>query len=101
MTVSQTHRASIHWSRDQQRLGLPTTTLMTDPAWLAAETPRENEGWSLVCEFERPPAEQGSPSQALVHYLVPAAPHSQLVLGARLQLFERATGQTAEVEILS
>jgi hypothetical protein len=33
----------------------------------------EGEGWSLVCNFERPPSAQGDPSIAHVRYLMPNA----------------------------
>ena len=81
-------------------VGLPDLLTTTDPAWLANETPRQDEGWSLVCEFDRPPAEQGNPSLARVHYLFPHAPHSKHIAGTTLQLFEQATSKLAILEIL-
>ena len=99
MTDPNAREASIRWSSEQERRGLPTFLRTTDPSWHVDEAPKENEGWSLVCEFDRPPAAQGNPSIARVHFLMPSALH-RLVPGLRLRLFERGTGQFANVEIL-
>jgi hypothetical protein len=92
-------RARIHWSAEQERLGLPNLFQTTDPTWLADEVAATREGWSLICEFDRSPAAQGNPSLATVRYLMPNAPH-RLEPGLRLQMFERATQGFALVEIL-
>jgi hypothetical protein len=94
------HPARITWSEAQARVGLPKLTETIDPAWIEGTMPRQDEGWSLICRFERRPDEQGNPSDAFVRFLVADAPESALHQGARLQLFERGTGQYAEVEIL-
>jgi hypothetical protein len=94
------HQARIHWSEEQVRRGLPSVSRTTDPSWFVEAGPGSEQGWSLVCEFEAPPAHQGNPSRARVVFLVEDAPHSRLSPGSRLQLFERGTGQRAEVEIL-
>lgn len=94
------HRATIRWSRAHEHSGLPTFRRTTDPAWFAEQIPRVDDGWSLTCEFEQPPAAQGNPSAAHVHFMVEKAPHELLIAGARLKLFERATGDYAEVTIL-
>ena len=99
MTDLATHRASVRWSAEQQRRGLPAFVHTTDPCWRIDELPKQDEGWSLMCNFERPPVDQGNPSIAHVRYLMPNAPH-RLVAGLRLRLFERGTGDYAEVEIL-
>jgi hypothetical protein len=99
MTDQKAHRASIRWSPEQQRLGLPQFTRTADPAWHVNDTPKRDEGWTLLCDFERSPALQGNPSTAQVRYLMPNAPHP-LGPGVRLRLFERATSQFADVEIL-
>jgi hypothetical protein len=93
------HHARITWSSQHVAAGLPDTTETVDPAWLGARTP-EAEGWSLVCRFDSSPRAQGNPTTAVVRFLVPAAPHAALQPGTRLQLFERGTGQYADVEIL-
>src|SRR5688572_26529641 len=95
------HPARITWSAEQVRLGLLAGLRTTDPAWVAEVVPRHADAWSLVCEFEVPPREQGNPSSARVRFLFPDAPHDYLRPGARLQLFEPATGQVAQVEILA
>ena len=99
MTDQIAHRASIRWSPEQQQRGLPVYTQTADPAWHVDETPKLDEGWTLLCDFEHPPALQGNPSIARVRYLMPTAPH-RLERGLHLKLFERGTGQFAEVEIL-
>jgi len=91
------HRALIHWSAAQVRRGLPNVTELIDPAWLEGQL---DEAWSLVCRFASPPDQQGSPSSALIHFIMQAAPHHALRPGATLQLFERGTSQKARVEIL-
>lgn len=93
--MSHEHHALIEWSAEQTSRGLPTVLKTTDPAWFA---PGE-EAWSVVCEFAIPPSEQGNPSSAKVRFLMPEAPHSQLVVGATLHLFERATCKTALLTI--
>jgi hypothetical protein len=99
-TAPRRHRASIHWSAEYQRKGLPSALRTIDPAWFIDEVPRHDEGWSLVCEFDKAPAEQGNPSLAYVHYLFETAPAARLIAGATLQLFERGTGKLAKVEII-
>ena len=97
--MERVHAARIYWSAEQRRRGLPTASRMVDPAWFA-EDDGCGEGWSLVCEFDAAPCEQGDPSAARVRFLVAEAPHTRLRPRVRLRLFERATGQHAAVEIL-
>jgi hypothetical protein len=92
------HVARITWSEAQVQRGLPAVAEMIDPAWFADDRSGA-EGWSLICRFAVPAAAQGSPSEALVRFLVPEAPHGRLTSGARLRLFERATGEYADVVI--
>ena len=94
-----TRRAHISWSAEQRRIGLPVTTESVDPAWLTGGGDRTADGWSLVCRFDVSPREQGSPSVASVHFLMPDAPHERLVPGAVLELFERDTGARAVVSV--
>jgi len=94
------HRANITWSQALAERGLPTAREMRDPAWVDPDTPKADEGWSLICRFEAPPREQGNPSSAVVRFLADDAPHDRLRAGATLRLYERATGQYASVAIL-
>jgi len=94
--MSNEHLARIFWSDEQVRRGLPAFTRTTDPAWFDGP----DEGWRLICRFHASPREQGSPSVAQVAFLGVGAPHSRLVRGARLNLFERSTRQVATVEIV-
>ncbi len=98
--MGREHRARINWSPEQARLGLPITDRIVDPAWLPGAVPKTDEGWSLICQFDSPPSEQGNPSTARVHFLVDEAPHDRLQPGATLRLFERATRGFAAVEIV-
>jgi hypothetical protein len=74
---------------------------MTDPAWLedVATGMPESDGWTLVCEFDVPPSQQGNPSVARVQFAMDDAPHDRLHSGARLRLFETATQDFAIIEI--
>ena len=81
--------------------GLPSFQQTIDPAWLEGATSIHDDGWSLMCRFDVPPAEQGNPSVARVGFLLDEAPHDYLQPGARLRLFERGTSQVADVEILA
>jgi len=98
--MERAHTARIHWSAEHVRRGLPAVARTVDPAWFGDAGPGAEEGWSLVCEFGVPPAEQGAPSSGGVYFLVAAAPHDRLRPGASLQMFERATQQRVRVEIL-
>jgi hypothetical protein len=94
------HRALITWSPEQVAQGLPATTETIDPAWFAGEPMENAEGWSLVCHFEPPVSEQGSPSSARVRFWMDHAPHERLRPGTVLRLFERGSRKLARVEIL-
>jgi hypothetical protein len=100
MTGQKRHRALIRWSPEQERLGLPSSMRGIDPAWISPTKPVQDDGWSLVYEFDRAPMEQGNPSAAYVHFPIDDAPHEQLVAGTILQLFEPATRRYATIEIL-
>ena len=78
LEMATEHRALIHWSATQVRRGLPEKAQLIDPAWFDSEPPNVDEGWSLVCQFDSPPASQGSPSAAHVHFIMEAAPHDRL-----------------------
>jgi hypothetical protein len=94
------HSAHIRWSVAQERAGLPDISRTIDPAWFLDSGPGSEEGWSLMCEFADPPRVQGNPSSARVRFLVESAPADRLRPGVRLVMFERGTGERAEVEIL-
>ncbi|HET7584322.1 MAG TPA: hypothetical protein VFK13_05410 [Gemmatimonadaceae bacterium] len=93
--MSTVHAARIHWSTEQLQQGLPAGNQTIDPVWLEAARPRIDEGWSLVCEFEQPPVQQGNPSLAHVHFALNDAPQDWLRPGTWLCMFERATQQYA------
>lgn len=94
------HRARVTWSPAHIAAGLPRQAELVDPAWLEGSEPPAADAWSLVCRFAPTPAEQGSPSSASIRFWLAEAPHQKLRPGAVLQLFERATGEHARVEVL-
>jgi hypothetical protein len=94
------HLARITWSDALVRAGLPALLQTIDPAWVDGAVPIKDEGWSLICRFERAPNEQGNPSVAFVRFLVGNAPEHLLKQGAVLRLFERGTLHLATLEIL-
>ena len=98
--MASAHSARIFWSADLHERGLPAIAQTIDPAWFEDAQPGQDDGWSLVCDFERPPSAQGDPSTARVRLLVAEAPHDRLRPGVRLRLVERATQRYATVEIL-
>ncbi len=93
-------KALIIWSPEHVSAGLIRALETTDPAWLLVNTERSAESWSLRCTFPVPPVIAGSPTPADVSFLMPDAPSHWLRAGARLAMFERATGRYATVEIL-
>ena len=44
-------------------------------------------GWTVVMEFDPPPAQQGNPSQGRAHFLRTEAPHDRLRRGTAFDLF--------------
>ena len=90
------HRALVHWSPQQLQRGLPHSVRAIDPAWID----RDEDGWSLVVRFEKPPVQAGSPTRAWIHFAFGDAPHEVLKAGAILSMFERETGGRARVEVL-
>lgn len=55
--------------------------------------------FSVVCRFDTPPAEHGSPIQARVHFLVDQAPHERIAPGVRFEVYEGLL-RVAAVEVL-
>jgi hypothetical protein len=92
-------RARVTWSNEQVALGLPRTSRVVDPAWFIPSQGGE-EGWSLVCDFDPAPVDQGNPSLASVHFMVDGAPVQRLQPGVTLRILERATQKFARIEIL-
>ena len=91
------HRALITWSDELVARGLPAIRETVDPIQFRDSY---GDGWSLRCRFDKPPNEQGNPSEARVSFLMDNAPHEHLRTGARFPLFERFTGRWIVVEIL-
>jgi|SRR5215207_4081561 len=98
--MQREHRVRITWSPEYERRGLPDGDRGIDPAWIATAVPVRDEGWTLAYRFERPPQEQGNPSEGFARFVMETAPEHWLRPGAELQLFERGTGKYARVEVL-
>ncbi|HJU69769.1 MAG TPA: hypothetical protein VJ650_16125 [Gemmatimonadaceae bacterium] len=98
--MRRAHTARILWSPEQIARGLPGFTRTIDPTHFDGADPIRDEGWSLICDFDVPPAEQDHPSTARVRFMVDWAPHERLAPGTVLWMFERATQKHARVEIL-
>jgi hypothetical protein len=94
------HPARILWTSAETRgtLRLPSTLRYVQPAHFSERHPGDDL-WSVVCRFDVPPSEQGSPSVAYVRFLVAEAPHDRLCPGAKFQLVEGTT-HVATVEVL-
>ena len=100
MANTHSHSAWIFWSSERAARGLPSLSRVIAPAWFDDAPPGPDEGWSLVCDFAQPSADQGDPSTAQVRFLVAGAPHARLCPGVRLRIFERETQRYATVDIL-
>jgi hypothetical protein len=61
------------------------------------ETP--HGAWSVVCAFDSPPSQQGSPSFGRVSFYVADAPHERFRPGTRFSLHEGPM-EVAQVEVL-
>ena len=59
----------------------------------------EQEAWSIVIEFSKPPAKQGNPSRGTARFLVENAPIERLGIGKRFEMYE-GKEKVAEVQIL-
>jgi len=64
----------------------------TDEEWLRS-------AWSVVLDFDRPPAEQGSPSSARARFLADEAPEDWLQPGRKFELYE-GRRKVADVQIV-
>ena len=94
--------AKVHWipSEEGGRTSLPTgkkyATISRFPedvgTWL-------QEAWSIVLEFDEPPATQGNPSMARARFLVEKAPVDRLKPGRAFELYE-GKKKVATVEIV-
>lgn len=58
------------------------------------------EAWSIVLEFDEPPADQGNPSMARARFLVEKAPVDRLKPGRVFELYE-GKRKVATVEVVS
>ena len=100
--MSESVLAKVHWIPPEKggRMALPTgkqyatvSRFQEDAeSWL-------QKAWSMVLEFDEPPAKQGSPSMARARFLVASAPVDRLKPGCEFKLYEGAKC-VATVEII-
>jgi hypothetical protein len=91
--------ARVFWISPEQggRSGLPMgLQYSTISKW--PNQPDGGSAWSVVLEFDRSPAEQGSPSLAKARFLVEEAPQNWLQSGRKFELYE-GPHKVADVEI--
>ena len=94
--------AKVHWLTQGERGAgrLPASLQYIGIGRFDEDGPSWPDGaWSVVCRFDEPPAEQGSPSVARVRFMVDGAPHERLVPGRRFGLYEGPT-RVAEIELV-
>ena len=100
--MSKSALAKVHWvpSEEGGRTSLPAgkkyatiSRFQEDTgAWL-------QEAWSIVLEFDEPPATQGNPSMARARFLAEQAPVDRLKPGRAFELYE-GDKKVAMVEIV-
>lgn len=99
----KTVSARVFWVPPEQggRSGLPAgLQYSTVSKWPGQEDGAwPNSAWSVVLDFDRPPAEQGNPSSARARFLVNDAP-DLLVPGRKFELYEGRC-KVAEVQVIA
>lgn len=84
-------RAKVHWIPPDKggRTALPAGQHYTTVSRFQEDDERwRQEAWSIVLEFDEPPAKQGNPSMARARFLVEAAPIERLKPGCAFELYE-------------
>ncbi len=95
-------RAKIHWVPPEKggRMTLPAGKRYATVSCFKEDAERwSEEAWSIVLEFEEPPAKQGNPSIARAQFLMDTAPADRLQPGCAFDLYEGAK-RVASVEII-
>lgn len=85
-----THNAKVTWLSEALggRKTLPPVGQYITLTRFPADTIWPDGAWTVVLDFEPPAAVQGSPSQAMVRFLVESAPVERLMSGAIFELYE-------------
>jgi hypothetical protein len=97
-----THRVKVTWVSAGKggRATLPSATRYVNIGHFPHDPVDWPDGsWSVVLEFDAPPAEQGSPSYGTASFLVDEAPHEWLQPGSTFDVYE-GTRHTASIEVL-
>jgi hypothetical protein len=100
--MSKSALAKIHWVPLEEggRTSLPAGTRYATISRLQEDTAAWlQEAWSIVLEFDEPPAAQGNPSMARARFLAERAPVDRLKPGRTFELYEGAE-KVATVEIV-
>jgi hypothetical protein len=94
--------AKVHWVSPEEggRISLPTGKKYSTIARFPEDTGTWlQEAWSIVLEFDEPPAAQGNPSMAKARFLAGQAPIDRLKPGRAFELYE-GKKKVAMVEIV-
>ena len=95
-------RARVRWLSKTEggRTSLPGGERYVTIGRFPEEGPGWPDGaWSVVIDFETPPAEQGNPSVGTASFLMEAAPQERLEQGTHFELYE-GLSKVADVELL-
>lgn len=96
------HLAIVTWlaTGPSGALHLPDSLQVIGIGRFADDGPEWPDGsWRVVCRFDTPPSEHGSPIQARVHFLMDQAPHERIAPGVRFDVCE-GRQVVAAVEVL-
>jgi len=94
--------AKVHWVAPEEggRTSLPTGKKYATTSRFTEDTGAWwQEAWSIVLEFDEPPAAQGTPSMARARFLAEKAPVDRLQPGRAFELYE-GKKKVALVEIV-
>ena len=94
--------AKVHWVPQEEggRTSLPAGKRYETISRFQEDTGTWlQEAWSIVLEFDEPPATQGNPSMARARFLAEKAPVDRLKPGRAFELYEGAK-KVAMVEIV-
>ena len=100
--MSKSALAKVHWVPREEggRTALPTGKKYSTISRFQEDTDAGlQEAWSIVLEFDEPPATQGNPSMARARFLAEKAPVDRLKPGRAFELYE-GERKVATVEIV-
>ncbi len=100
--MSKSVLAKVHWipAEEGGRATLPTGKQYSTVSRFKKDASTWwQEAWSIVLEFDQPPADQGNPSVATARFLVENAPVDRLQPGCAFELYE-GKKKVAIVEVI-